>query len=83
VLQSDNIYVNKGISKATQSIIISFLEKQTKAVTIHDIVAETDLAYQTIHRYLSNLVEEGTVETDFDYGKIGRPKNIYWIKNRN
>lgn len=69
----------KGISKNTQAVIIQFLELQKKPVTIDEIASGTDLAYQTIHRYLSYLTEKGLVEIDFDYGKKGRPKNVYWL----
>lgn len=80
--EHESAYSNKGISKQTQAVVINFLEKKTQPVTIDDITKGTNLAYQTIHRYLCNLVEEGLVETDFDYGKVGRPKNIYWLTKK-
>ncbi|KJS21960.1 MAG: hypothetical protein VR72_07625 [Clostridiaceae bacterium BRH_c20a] len=78
--RQENAYVIKGINKNTRAIIISFLEKLEKPMLIEEIAQGTNLAYQTVHRYLSHLVQEKLVGTEYDYGKLGRPKNVYWIK---
>ncbi|MFZ5942594.1 MAG: response regulator [Bacillota bacterium] len=79
--EQESAYINKGINKNTQSIIINYLRHIKSPVLIEEISQGTNLAYQTVHRYLSYLVQEKMVESDFDYGKKGRPKNVYWLKN--
>ncbi len=73
-LAEDNV---KGISGATQKIIIEFMKQQGEPLTIEEITEGVELAYQTVHRYLMNMVREGRVITVCDYGKVGRPKNRY------
>jgi two-component system response regulator DctR len=59
------------------SIICDFLREQPEAFTIEEITNGVNLAYQTVHRYLQYLTEEGKVEVVPQYGKVGRPKNKY------
>jgi len=73
-LAEDNV---KGISGATQKLIIEFMKQQGEPLTIEEITEGVELAYQTVHRYLMNMVREGRVITVCDYGKVGRPKNRY------
>lgn len=75
--EMQQVFVDKGISTATLSIICDFLKEQKEAVSIEQITAGVDLAYQTVHRYLQYLVEEGRVNAVPHYGKVGRPKNKY------
>lgn len=76
-LNQDDLYLDKGISSATLGVITEFLDQQTKPLTIEEITAGVKLAYQTVHRYLSYLMDNGKVEVTQHYGKIGRPKNKY------
>ncbi|HEX3031051.1 MAG TPA: response regulator [Bacillota bacterium] len=73
-LAEDNV---KGISGATQRIIVDFMQRQPDPVTLEEITEGVELAYQTVHRYLMNMVKSGRVVTVCDYGKVGRPKNKY------
>ncbi len=68
----------KGISKGTLAIIETFFRNNTEAYTIDDISSETGLAYQTVHRYLKHLIEFKVVQTEYRYGKVGRPKQYFW-----
>ncbi len=77
ITDQQEIYVDKGISSATLGIITGFLEKKDRAFTIEEITAGVSLAYQTVHRYMQYLTDEGRVEIIPQYGKIGRPKNRY------
>lgn len=79
-LESDQTedYV-KGITGATQKIIIEYMQKRGEPLTIEEITAGVELAYQTVHRYLMNMVKSGRVITICDYGKVGRPKNKYQL----
>ena len=62
------VYIDKGISPATLSIICDYINEQGDGLTIDDIANGLHLAYQTVHRYISHLLEEK---------KLGRPKNKY------
>lgn len=70
-------YVYKGISPATLSIIYDYFRAQGKGLTIDDITNGLNLAYQTVHRYISYLIEEKKIEIVPIYGQVGRPKNKY------
>jgi len=70
-------YVDKGISPATLSIIYDYFRVQGKGLTIDDITNELNLAYQTVHRYVSYMIEEKKIEIIPIYGQVGRPKNKY------
>ncbi len=75
--QQEEVFVTKGISASTLTIIEDYLKAQKEALTIEEITKQVSLAYQTVHRYLMYLVEEGKVVIECDYGKVGRPRNRY------
>jgi len=75
--QQEEVFVTKGISASTLTIIADFLKGRKEALTIEEITKQVSLAYQTVHRYLLYLVEEGKVVIECDYGKVGRPRNRY------
>lgn len=70
-------FIDKGISPATLSIICDYLKEQREGLTIDEITGGVNLAYQTVHRYIQYLIEEGSIETLPIYGQLGRPKNKY------
>lgn len=72
-----NMFVDKGISSATLSVIIEFLKQQAEPQTIDEITIGVSLAYQTVHRYIQHLVSQNTIEVIPVYGQLGRPKNKY------
>lgn len=71
------VYIDKGISPATLSIICDYLKEQKDGLTIDDISIGLNLAYQTVHRYVQYLLEEKRIGIVPIYGQIGRPKNKY------
>ena len=71
------IYIDKGISPATLNIIYDYFKEQDRGLTIDDITSGLNLAYQTVHRYISYMIEEKKIEIVPIYGQIGRPKNKY------
>lgn len=73
--QSD-VYVDKGIRPETLNFIKNNLNKD-EPLTIDEIQKTLPFAYQTVHRYLNYLVENGDAEVISLYGKVGRPKNKY------
>ncbi|WP_075860282.1 response regulator [Carboxydothermus pertinax] len=75
--KEQDIFLAKGINKKTFDLIVEYLERQIEPQTIEEITEGVGLAYQTVHRYLLYMVNEGIVSIECDYGRIGRPKNKY------
>ncbi|HAS72728.1 MAG TPA: response regulator [Clostridiales bacterium UBA8960] len=75
----ENIFVEKGISAATLSLIVNFMNNQESEVTIEEISAGVSLAYQTVHRYVQHLLDMGKIDVLPIYGQLGRPKNKYKV----
>lgn len=75
--EKQHVYIEKGISPATLSIICDYIKEQEAGLTIDDIANGLTLAYQTVHRYVSYLLEEKKIEIVPIYGQLGRPKNKY------
>lgn len=74
-----DVFVDKGINSGTLSIIKAYLKKQNDPLTINEIQQALPFAYQTVHRYLNHMVENGEIEVVAHYGKVGRPKNKYQL----
>ncbi len=75
----ENIYIEKGISAATLSLIEKYMRKREEGETIDEISKGVSLAYQTVHRYVHYMLEVGKIKVLPVYGQIGRPKNHYKI----
>lgn len=75
--KKQHVFIEKGISPATLSIICDYLRSEATGLTIDDIAIGLNLAYQTVHRYVQYLIEEKKIEIVPIYGQIGRPKNKY------
>ncbi len=69
--------LSKGVVPATLDCIVSFLRDQEDYVTLTDIAQGTNLAYQTVSRYLQYLTTERMVTIHSAYGKVGRPRQGY------
>lgn len=82
IYEKQYTYSEKGISPATLSIICDFLNKQDEGLTIEEITAELNLAYQTVHRYIHYMLEEKKIGIIPIYGQLGRPKNKYILLNK-
>ncbi|MGM0601949.1 MAG: response regulator [Bacillota bacterium] len=72
--------IPKGMSQKTLKIIYTYLNKIESPKTIHEISDGTNLAYQTVHRYLNYLAEQNIAHLELDYGKVGRPIHKYKLK---
>lgn len=78
--EKHQVYIDKGISPATLSIICDYMKDRGEGLTIDDITSGLNLAYQTVHRYIQYLIEEKMIEIVPIYGQIGRPKNKYKLR---
>lgn len=76
-------YVNKGIGEPTLKLILSYFRDTEGYLTADDIAKGTGLAYQTVYRYLQYLIKENRLETQANYGKIGRPRQSYRLNDNN
>lgn len=74
-----NVFIDKGISSVTLSLIEDFIRSQNGDVSIEEVASGVQLAYQTVHRYMHHLLDAGLVEVIPVYGTVGRPKNRYKI----
>lgn len=72
-----SLNIAKGMTQKTLAIIYAYLTKITKPETIEEISKGTNLAYQTVHRYLNYIADENLVEIKLNYGKVGRPIHRY------
>ncbi len=75
--EKKQVFIEKGISPATLSIICDSLKGRVDGLTIEEITKGVNLAYQTVHRYIQYLVEKNDIEVMPMYGQLGRPKNKY------
>lgn len=76
----NQLEIPKGMSKKTLKIVYKYLNSLKSPETINEISEGTDLAYQTVHRYLNFLTEEKITEVKLDYGKVGRPIHKYSLR---
>ncbi|RCW49841.1 MULTISPECIES: response regulator transcription factor [unclassified Halanaerobium] len=76
----NSLDIPKGMSLKTLKIIYNYLNKIQSPKTIQEISNETNLAYQTVHRYLNFLNEKNIAIVKLDYGKVGRPIHKYKLK---
>ena len=72
--------IPKGMSPQTMQLIIDYVANVEGSESIEAISSGTGLAYQTVHRYLTYLEQEGFLETNLSYGKVGRPVKKYTKK---
>lgn len=71
----------KGLSLKTYNKIIDYMnQKYEEHLTAEEIAQGSGLARVTARRYLEKMSEEGKVEINQEYGKIGRPTNYYILK---
>ena len=75
--EKQQMFIEKGISPATLSIISDYMKEQAEGLTIEEITKGVNLAYQTVHRYIQYLLENKGIEVVPIYGQLGRPKNKY------
>lgn len=72
----------KGIGLVTLELIQSAFRTNAEYITVETIAERTGLAYQTTYRYLQHMVSQELVEVCQNYGKVGRPKQKYRLKQQ-
>lgn len=68
----------KGINKYTYQLVWrEIINQGPEFATAEEICEKSGVARVTVRKYLEFMVEEGLVEKDVEYGKIGRPQHKY------
>lgn len=70
----------KGISNDTMAIILGVLQKAKDNLALNEISQISGLSYQTVHKYISHLIEKNMIIEKNVYGKQGRPKKYYHLR---
>lgn len=70
----------KGVSIETLDLIKKYMNENEDYNSINDIAENTDLANQTVHRYMQYMECEDLVDVEFKYGKVGRPQKWYRLR---
>lgn len=72
--------MGKGLHKGTLRRIKAFMEKNNdRFLTAEEVSESMGLSKVTIRRYLEFLASNDEVETEIEYGSIGRPSYLYRI----
>lgn len=74
----EDVYVEKGISRTTLSLITGFMKSRGE-LTVEEIADGTGLAYQTVYRYIQYMQDKGIITAAQSYGKVGRPKRRFCL----
>lgn len=80
-LDMEHVFIDKGISQATLRMVEDYMANMAEEETLKSVAKGVDLAYQTVHRYVQYLIDNGRVEVISKYGKVGRPTNYYKLKS--
>lgn len=71
----------KGIGANALALLVDCLSEAGDFLPVETIAERTGLAYQTTSRYLRYMVSVGWVKVNMNYGKVGRPKQLYKLVN--
>ena len=69
--------LSKGLSEATLQLVLDSLKEGEDYMTVNEVAKSSDLAYQTVYRYLQYLIQNKKVEMVSIYGKVGRPRQLF------
>ena len=70
----------KGIGAVTLALIQSAFRTNAEFLPVEIIAERTGLADQTAYRYLQHMASHELIEVRQNYGKVGRPKQEYRLK---
>lgn len=73
--------LEKGMSQETVDLVLAFFSRNAASYfTINEVAAALQLGYSTTHRYLSYLEEQGYLMVTHGYGRQGRPRRKYQVR---
>ena len=64
----------------TETAVLGALGHTPGALTAVDVSASVGISRATAQRYLSALVEDGSVDVNLRYGTTGRPEHRYSLR---
>ncbi|MEI3614452.1 response regulator [Pseudogracilibacillus sp. SO30301A] len=73
----DEEHLPKGLNKWTMKEIMLQLMKISVPITAEDLAQKVGMSRVTVRKYLDFLAEKEKVLIKLEYGKIGRPTNLY------
>jgi two-component system CitB family response regulator len=69
------------VRSVTEAAVLSALGRTPGALTAIDVSSTVGISRATAQRYLSSLVEDGSIEVNLRYGTTGRPEHQYSIRS--
>ena len=80
----EQIYADgsKNITPHTLRMIEDCLRSFNDPVDIETLGANLDISSKTLYRYLQYMLRSGVVVADSSYGKVGRPKTFYKLRQQ-
>ena len=80
----EQIYADgsKNITPHTLRMIEDCLLSFNDPVDIETLGANLDISSKTLYRYLQYMLRSGVVVADSSYGKVGRPKTFYKLRQQ-
>ncbi len=73
--------LEKGMSQETVDLVLGFFGRNAgDYLTINEVAAALQLGYSTTHRYLSYLEDQGYLMVTHGYGRQGRPRKKYRVR---
>ena len=73
---------SKNITPRTLRMIEDCLRSFNDPVDIETLSANLDISSKTLYRYLQYMLRSGVVVADSSYGKVGRPKTFYKLRQQ-
>lgn len=73
---------SKNITPHTLRMIEDCLRSFNDPVDIETLGANLDISSKTLYRYLQYMLRSGVVVVDSSYGKVGRPKTFYKLRQQ-
>jgi len=67
----------KGICNETFNFVKTAVSRKAESFTAADIAKDTGLSRITIRKYLERMSEHGVLNTELEYGEVGRPQKRY------
>lgn len=77
---NETLSLPKGMSSATLHLIQQCLSQASQPMTAQEIAQDTGLSNQTAYRYLQYMLQTGLLEMDSIYGKLGRPRQMFRLR---
>jgi two-component system CitB family response regulator len=68
------------VRSVTETAVLAALGRSHGALTAIDVSSTVGISRATAQRYLSALVEDGSIEVNLRYGTTGRPEHQYSVR---